>query len=136
MTPSEVLKAHWGYDSFRPLQLDIIESVLSGHDTLGLLPTGGGKSLTFQVPALMLPGLTLVITPLISLMKDQVDNLRDRGIRAVYFHSGLTRREIDLGLTRCRLGKAKLAYVSPERLQNENFIAELRAISISLIVVD
>ncbi len=136
MTPVDVLREHWGYDSFRPLQQEIIESVLAGHDTLGLLPTGGGKSLTFQVPALMLPGLTIVITPLISLMKDQVDNLRDRGIRAVHFHSGLTRREIELGLTRCRLSKAKLAYVSPERLQNENFIAELRTLSISLIVVD
>lgn len=135
-SPEEILEKYWGYSSFRPLQREIIESVMSGHDTLGLLPTGGGKSLTFQVPALMLPGLTLVITPLISLMKDQVDNLRDRGIKAVHFHSGLTRREIDLGLTRCRLGKAKLAYVSPERLQNENFIAELRALSISLIVVD
>ncbi len=136
MTPIEVLQKHWGYDSFRPLQLEIIESVLSGHDTLGLLPTGGGKSLTFQVPALMLPGVTLVVTPLISLMKDQVDNLLNRGIRAVHFHSGLTRREVDLALTRCRLGKAKLAYVSPERLQNENFIAELRSLPISLIVVD
>ena len=136
MTPIEVLQKHWGYDSFRPLQLEIIESVLSGHDTLGLLPTGGGKSLTFQVPAMMLPGVTLVVTPLISLMKDQVDNLLDRGIRAVHFHSGLTRREVDLALTRCRLGKAKLAYVSPERLQNENFIAELRSLPISLIVVD
>ena len=136
MTPIEVPQKHWGYDSFRPLQLEIIESVLSGHDTLGLLPTGGGKSLTFQVPAMMLPGVTLVVTPLISLMKDQVDNLLDRGIRAVHFHSGLTRREVDLALTRCRLGKAKLAYVSPERLQNENFIAELRSLPISLIVVD
>lgn len=136
MSPVEVLQKYWGYDSFRPLQQEIIESVLSRRDTLGLLPTGGGKSLTFQVPAMMLPGITLVITPLISLMKDQVDNLRDRGIRAVHFHSGLTRREMELGLTRCRLGKAKLAYVSPERLQNENFITELRAISISLIVVD
>ena len=136
MTPIEVLQKHWGYDPFRPLQLEIIESVLSGHDTLGLLPTGGGKSLTFQVPAMMLPGVTLVVTPLISLMKDQVDNLLDRGIRAVHFHSGLTRREVDLALTRCRLGKAKLAYVSPERLQNENFIAELRSLPISLIVVD
>lgn len=136
MTPIEVLQKHWGYDSFRPLQLEIIESVLSGHDTLGLLPTGGGKSLTFQVPAMMLPGVTLVVTPLISLMKDQVDNLLDRGIRAVHFHSGLTRREVDLALTRCRLGKAKLAYASPERLQNENFIAELRSLPISLIVVD
>lgn len=131
-----VLKQYWGYDSFRPLQEDIITSVLEGHDTLGLLPTGGGKSLTFQVPALMLPGVTLVVTPLISLMKDQVDNLADRGIRAVLFHSGLTPREKDLALTRCRIGKAKIAYVSPERLQNERFLAELRSLTVSLIVVD
>ena len=131
-----VLKQYWGYDSFRPLQEDIISSVLEGHDTLGLLPTGGGKSLTFQVPALMLPGVTLVVTPLISLMKDQVDNLADRGIRAVLFHSGLTPREKDLALTRCRIGKAKIAYVSPERLQNERFLAELRSLTVSLIVVD
>ncbi|MDE6685546.1 MAG: RecQ family ATP-dependent DNA helicase [Duncaniella sp.] len=123
------------YDT-RPMQAEIIDSVMAGHDTLGLLPTGGGKSLTFQVPAMMLSGVTLVITPLISLMKDQVDNLADRGIRAVYFHSGLTPREKDLALTRCRLGKAKIAYVSPERLQNERFIAELRTLSTSLIVVD
>ena len=131
-----ILRQYWGYDRFRPMQAEIIDSVMAGHDTLGLLPTGGGKSLTFQVPAMMLPGVTLVITPLISLMKDQVDNLADRGIRAVYFHSGLTPREKDLALTRCRLGKAKIAYVSPERLQNERFIAELRTLSTSLIVVD
>ena len=131
-----ILKQYWGYDEFRPMQAEIIDSVMAGHDTLGLLPTGGGKSLTFQVPAMMLPGITLVITPLISLMKDQVDNLAVRGIRAVYFHSGLTPREKDLALTHCRLGKAKIAYVSPERLQSERFIAELRTLSLSLIVVD
>lgn len=136
MTPEEVLKHHWGYDTFRPMQRDIIDSVLSGSDTLGLLPTGGGKSITFQVPAMMLPGITIVVTPLISLMKDQVDNLAERGIRAVYFHSGLSRRETELGLTRCRLGKVHLVYISPERLQNERFISELRAMKVSLIVVD
>ncbi len=134
--PLDILKQYWGYDDFRPLQKEIIGSVLDGRDTLGLLPTGGGKSITFQVPALLLPGLTVVVTPLISLMKDQVDNLRQRDIKAVYFHSGLTRRETELGLTRCRLGKVKLAYLSPERLQNENFMAELRAMKVSLIVVD
>lgn len=134
--PLSILKRHWGYDAFRPLQREIIDSVLAGRDTLGLLPTGGGKSITFQVPAMLLPGLTIVVTPLISLMKDQVDNLRERDIRAVYFHSGLTRRETQLGLTRCRLGKIKLVYISPERLQNDSFIAELRAMTVSLIVVD
>lgn len=131
-----ILKKYWGYDGFRPMQEEIIDSVLAGHDTLGLLPTGGGKSITFQVPALILPGLTLVVTPLISLMKDQVDNLADRGVRAVMFHSGLTRREKELAMTRCRLGKAKIAYVSPERLQNKEFLAELRNLKVSLLVVD
>lgn len=123
LTPAEVLKRYWGYDSFRQLQAEIIDSVLNKRDTLGLLPTGGGKSLTFQVPAMLLPGLTIVITPLISLMKDQVDNLRDRGIRAVCLHSGLTRAEIKLGMDRCRLGKAKLLYISPEKLRTESFVA-------------
>lgn len=134
--PLNILKRYWGYDAFRPLQREIIDSVLEGRDTLGLLPTGGGKSITFQVPAMLLPGLTVVVTPLISLMKDQVDNLRERDIKAVYFHSGLSRRETQLGLTRCRLGKIKLVYISPERLQNDAFIAELRAMTVSLIVVD
>ncbi len=132
----KLLKRHWGYDTFRPLQREIISSVLSGKDTLGLLPTGGGKSITFQVPALALGGVTIVVTPLISLMKDQVDNLRKIGIPAVCLHSGLTRSETRLGLDRCRLGRAKLLYVSPERLQSENFISSLRALPVKLIVVD
>lgn len=136
MTPEEILHHYWGYDSFRPLQREIIDSILGGEDTLGLLPTGGGKSLTFQVPAMMLEGLTLVVTPLISLMKDQVDNLAERGIKAVCIHSGLSRREIELALTHCRLGKAKLLYLSPERLQTDRFLSELRALRVSLIVVD
>jgi len=136
LTPVAVLKKYWGYDSFRPLQAEIIDSVLSKRDTLGLLPTGGGKSLTFQVPAMILPGLTIVITPLISLMKDQVDNLRDRRIKAVCLHSGLTRAETKLGMDRCRLGKAKLLYISPEKLRVETFIAQLKQMNVSLIVVD
>lgn len=136
MKPEDILRQHWGYDSFRPLQRDIIDSVLSGHDTIGLLPTGGGKSLTFQVPAMMMPGLTVVVTPLISLMKDQVDNLREAGIRAVYLHSGLTLRETNLALDRCCLNKAKLLYISPEKLQSKGFAETLRLFSVSLIVVD
>lgn len=132
----DILSKHWGYRSFRPLQRDIIESVLAGHDTLGMLPTGGGKSITFQVPALALPGLTIVVTPLISLMKDQVDNLRRAGIRAAYLHSGLSARESRLAIDRCRLGKAKLLYLSPERLRGERFIAEMKLMQVSLIVVD
>ncbi len=132
----EILQRVWGYASFRPLQLDIIQSVLDGHDTLGLLPTGGGKSLTFQVPALALDGITLVVTPLISLMKDQVDNLLARGVRAYCLHSGLSLAETNLVLTRCRLGKTKVLYVSPEKLQSDGFIADLRTWNICLIVVD
>ncbi|MCM1452748.1 MAG: RecQ family ATP-dependent DNA helicase, partial [Clostridium sp.] len=131
-----VLKRYWGYDKFRPLQLDIIESVLQGRDTLGLLPTGGGKSITFQVPAMMLEGLTIVVTPLISLMKDQVDNLMQRGIRAYCLHSGLSRQEARLALDRCRLGKAKLLYLSPEKLQSPSFLASIQTWNVSLIVVD
>lgn len=134
--PVDVLRRYWGYDSFRPMQADIIASVLAGHDTLGLLPTGGGKSITFQVPAMMLPGLTLVVTPLISLMKDQVDNLRDKGIRAAFLHAGMSRGEHRLALDRCRAGHARLLYVSPEKLQSESFAGELRSMLISLIVVD
>ncbi|MDE6682841.1 MAG: DEAD/DEAH box helicase, partial [Muribaculaceae bacterium] len=93
MDPVSILKQYWGYTAFRPLQEQIISSVLDGNDTLGLMPTGGGKSITFQVPALMLEGFTIVVTPLISLMKDQVDNLKKRGIKAVFFHSGMTGEE-------------------------------------------
>ena len=135
-TPVDILRRYWGYDAFRPLQEDIIQSLLSGKDTIGLLPTGGGKSITFQVPALLFDGLTIVVSPLISLMKDQVDNLFERDIRAVYFHSGLTRRETKLALDRCRLEKVKLAYISPERLKQKTFIDELRQWRISAIVVD
>ena len=134
--PVEILRRYWGYDSFRLLQEEIIKSFLSGNDTIGLLPTGGGKSITFQVPALIFDGLTIVVSPLISLMKDQVDNLFDRGIRAVYFHSGLTRRETKLAIDRCRLEKVKLAYVSPERLKQKTFIDEMRQWRVSAIVVD
>lgn len=132
----DVLKRYWGYDGFRPLQQEIISSVLAGHDTLGLLPTGGGKSLTFQVPAMMLDGLTLVVTPLISLMKDQVDNLRRVGITATYLYSGMTLREHTLALDRCYAGKAKLLYVSPEKLKSETFMSTLSSLRISMIVVD
>lgn len=134
--PHDILRKYWGYEDFRPLQEDIIESVLAGRDTLGLLPTGGGKSLTFQVPSMLLEGLTVVVTPLISLMKDQVDNLRERGLKATYFHAGLSRAEQKLGMDRCRLGKVKILYVSPEKLRSEPFTAQLRQMNVSLIVVD
>lgn len=131
-----ILKKHWGYESFRPLQEDIIMSVLSGRDTLGLMPTGGGKSITFQVPAMALPGLTVVVTPLISLMKDQVDNLKRRRVKAVYLHSGMTARESKIAREKLINGGAKLLYVSPEHLRNQRFIQELRMTEVSLIVVD
>ncbi len=136
MTALETLKRYWGYDSFRPLQSDIVESALSGRDTLGLMPTGGGKSITFQVPGIMLPGLTIVVTPLISLMKDQVDNLKRRHIKAVFLHSGMTRREATVAREKFTNGGAKFLYISPERLRNENFLADLRRVEVSLIVVD
>lgn len=132
----EILSRYWGYTAFRPLQKDIIMSVLSGHDTLGLMPTGGGKSITFQVPALMLPGVTIVVTPLISLMKDQVDNLKRRRIKAVSLHSGMTVRERKIAEEKLLNGGVKLLYVSPERLRNQRFVQTLRHIKLSLIVVD
>lgn len=136
MTSREVLLKYWGYRDFRPLQSEIVDSALGRTDTLGLLPTGGGKSITFQVPGLMMSGLTLVVTPLISLMKDQVDNLRARDIAATYVHSGLTRSEARLGLQKAELGKVKFLYLSPERLQSEQFRQRLRDFDVSMIVVD
>lgn len=135
-TPEAVLEHYWGYTAFRSLQRDIIGSILDGHDTLGLLPTGGGKSITFQVPAILLPGLTVVVTPLISLMKDQVDNLRARGIRALYLCSSLSRSERRLALDRLHSGRYKILYVSPEKISTPDFMDEIRRLTVSLIVVD
>ena len=136
MTPLSILKKYWGFDSFRPLQEQIIQSVLEGNDTLGLMPTGGGKSLTFQVPAMLLDGVTIVVTPLISLMKDQVDNLRKRRIKAVFFHSGMSGEDRRKAHELIYNAGAKLIYTSPERLRNPRFLQELRMLRISLIVVD
>ena len=132
----EVLKKWWGYDEFRPMQREIIESVLSGRDTLALMPTGGGKSLTYQVPALVMEGLTIVITPLIALMKDQVDALRRRGISAVAVHSGMDSNRIDIALDNCTYGDVKLLYISPERLDTESFRVRLLRMNVSMIAVD
>lgn len=132
----EILERHWGYASFRPLQEDIIHSVCAGKDTLGLMPTGGGKSLTFQVPTLAMDGLCLVVTPLIALMKDQVDNLKQRGIKATAVHTGMTRQEIGVHLDNCIFGDYKFLYVSPERLASETFKAKLRAMKVCLLAVD
>ena len=132
----DILRQKWGYDSFRPVQGDIIASVLAGRDTLALMPTGGGKSLTYQVPALMFEGLTIVVTPLIALMKDQVDQLRKRDIAAVAVHSGMDPRRIEIALDNCTYGDVKLLYIAPERLATEAFRVRLRSMNISLIAVD
>lgn len=136
MTPHDILSRYWGYTSFRECQLEIIESVLAGHDTIGLLPTGGGKSITFQVPAMIVNGLTVVVTPLISLMKDQVDNLRAIGIYAGCLHSGMARAERRLTEDRLNLGKTKILYISPEKLARKDFHESLRRWRVGLIVVD
>ena len=132
----DILRQYWGYDDFRGIQREIIESIGSGHDTLGLMPTGGGKSITFQVPALSKEGTCIVITPLIALMKDQVENLRRRGIRAAAIYSGLTREEIVITLENCIFGAIKILYVSPERLSSELFQTKLRHMHVSFITVD
>lgn len=132
----DILYKYWGYEEFRPLQKDIITSILEGHDTLGLLPTGGGKSITFQVPTLLLDGLALVITPIISLMKDQVDGLVKKGIKATYLHSGLTMGEMNRAIDKCIYGNCKFLYISPERLGSKSFLDKLRLMNVSLMVVD
>jgi ATP-dependent DNA helicase RecQ len=132
----EILNKYWGYIEFRPLQHDIIKSVSEGKDTLGLMPTGGGKSLTFQVPALAKKGICLVVTPLIALMNDQVKNLNERGIKALAIHSGLPKNEIDIIIDNCIHGDFKFLYLSPERLGNETFRKKLEHMNVNLIAVD
>ena len=132
----EILKQYWGYDSFRDLQEEIITSIGEGKDTLGLMPTGGGKSITFQVPALAQEGICIVITPLIALMKDQVQNLRKRGIKALAIYSGMTRQEILTALENCIFGNYKFLYISPERLDTEIFRTKLRSMNVSMITAD
>ena len=132
----DILARYWGYQAFRPLQEEIIRSVYEGNDTLGLMPTGGGKSITFQVPALAKEGICIVITPLIALMKDQVENLKRVGIKATYIYSGLSRQEIITQLENCIFGDYKFLYVSPERLGTEIFLAKIKAMNVNLLVVD
>ncbi len=131
-----LLEKHWGYTQFRDLQEDIIMSVLEGRDTLGLMPTGGGKSITFQIPTLAMDGMAIVVTPIVSLMKDQVDNLVARRIKATYLHAGLSMREHRRVMEKCQNGNCKFLYISPERLQNEAFIDRIKHLNICLIVVD
>ena len=133
---SRILKQYWGYDRFRGIQEDIIDSISKNKDTLGLMPTGGGKSITFQVPALAKEGMCLVITPLIALMKDQVQNLKKRGIKALAIYSGMSRQDIIITLENCIFGNYKLLYISPERLDTEIFRTKLRKMHISMITVD
>ena len=136
MSNEDILKKYWGYDSFRGIQRDIIGSISSGHDTLGLMPTGGGKSITFQVPALAMEGVCIVITPLIALMKDQVYHLRQHGIFADAIHSGMQHDEIMRILENAILGRTKFLYVSPERLSSQLFVTKLRHMRVSFITVD
>ena len=136
MDYKDILKEYWGYDNFRGIQEDIITSIGTGHDTLGLMPTGGGKSITFQVPALAMPGTCIVITPLISLMKDQVDRLHKMNIPAYAIHSNLLRKETVKILDNCIYGKIKFLYVSPERLESQLFLTKIKHVNISFITVD
>jgi ATP-dependent DNA helicase RecQ len=136
LSPRDILLKYWGFDSFRPMQEEIIASVLGGTDTLALLPTGGGKSVCFQVPALCLPGLCVVVTPLVALMTDQVENLKHKGIMAVAMHAGMHTRELAMGFDKCAGGKAKFLYLSPERLETRKFREQLRSLNVSLIAVD
>ena len=130
------MQKYWRHSAFRPLQEDIIGSVLKGQDTLALLPTGGGKSVCFQVPAMLLEGVCIVITPLIALMKDQVSQLKQRGIEAISIHSGMTRQQVDISLDNCIHGAVKFLYVSPERLQTELFTVRVKQMKVGLIAVD
>src|SRR3982750_1188637 len=136
MTIQEILKQYWNHDTFRPMQEDIIQSVLLGHDTLALLPTGGGKSVCFQVPALAKEGICVVVSPLIALMKDQVENLKAKGIEAMAIVSGMGRREVDIALDNCVYGATKFLYISPERLASELVRERIKYMNVNLIAVD
>ncbi|WP_395808842.1 ATP-dependent DNA helicase RecQ [Daejeonella sp.] len=136
MTIHHILSKYWGFSKFRPLQEDIIQSVLDGKDTLALMPTGGGKSLCFQVPALLKPGICIVVSPLIALMKDQVENLKDKGIKAIAIISGMGKREVDIALDNCIYGDIKFLYLSPERLLSELVRVRLRHMQVNLIAID
>lgn len=136
MTYREILKQYWGYDDFRGIQREIIESIGAGRDTLGLMPTGGGKSITFQVPTLAREGLCIVVTPLIALMKDQVANLRSRGIKATAVYSGMKSSDIVTALENCIFGDYKFLYISPERIASELFLKKIQRVKVSLITID
>src|SRR6201991_519951 len=136
MTIQQILKTYWNHDAFRPMQQEIIQSVLLGHDTLALLPTGGGKSVCFQVPAMAKEGICIVVSPLIALMKDQVENLKAKGIEAVAIVSGMSKREVDIALDNCIYGPVKFLYLSPERLLSELVQERIKYMNVNLIAVD
>jgi ATP-dependent DNA helicase RecQ len=136
MTIQEILKTYWNHDAFRPMQEDIIQSVLLGHDTLALLPTGGGKSVCFQVPAIAREGICIVVSPLIALMKDQVENLKAKGIEAIAIVAGMGKREIDLALDNCVYGQVKFLYLSPERLLSDLVRERIKYMKVNLFAVD
>jgi len=133
---NEVLQTFFGYEQFREGQKEIVEKVLKGHDTIGILPTGGGKSICYQVPALCLEGITLVISPLISLMKDQVDSLAQSGIHATYINSSLTGEEIDQRIMKVKKGEYRLLYIAPERLESPSFLSFLQDLPLSIVAID
>lgn len=135
-SPKDILKKYWGYDSFRTIQEDIIQSVLNGKDTLALMPTGGGKSICFQIPVLAKDGIGIVVSPLIALMKDQVENLQKKGIKAIAIYSGMTYREIDVALDNCVYGDIKFLYVSPERLMTPIFQERVKKMDVTLLAID
>ncbi|WP_262249245.1 RecQ family ATP-dependent DNA helicase [Parapedobacter soli] len=136
MNSVEVLRKYWKHESFRPLQEEVIQSVLAGRDTLALMPTGGGKSVCFQIPALMMDGICIVVTPLIALMKDQVGSLQAKGIRAIAIFSGMTKREVDIALDNCIYGPVKFLYLSPERLNSDLVQERIRHMKVNLFTVD
>src|SRR5690606_6908761 len=132
----DILKQYWGYDTFRELQDDIIASVLQKRDTVALMPTGGGKSICFQVPALQMGGICIVVSPLIALMKDQVAHLRKRGVEAIAIFSGMSKREVDIALDNCVYGKIKFLYLSPERLYSDLVQERIRYMKVNLFAID
>ena len=131
-----ILKKYWGFSSFRPQQEEIIQSVLDGKDTLALLPTGGGKSICFQIPSLAKDGICLVVSPLIALMQDQVQNLKSKGIKALMIHSAMSKREIDITLDNAAYGNYKFLYLSPERLETELFQTRLKKMTVNSVAID
>ena len=136
ISPLEILKKYWGYDVFRPLQTDVIHSALNGDDALVLMPTGGGKSICYQVPGIILPGVCIVVSPLVALMEDQVQNLKRRGVKAEFIHSGLSLKDVDRILDNAVYGALDFLYIAPERIKSHLFITRFEQMPVGLLVVD